>query len=75
MLVPPYLVWVRATRAGDRLLRRCARVIVRAFGIDPKTELENAVSSVELYEMIAESHSEGLLDVEEHTRLACLGHP
>lgn len=70
LLVPPYLVWVRATRPVIVFYDWCARVIVRAFGIDPKTELENAVSSVELYEMIAESHSEGLLDVEEHTRLS-----
>lgn len=70
LLVPPYLVWVRATRPVILFYDWCARIVVRALGIDPKTELENAISTVELYEMIAESHSEGLLDVEEHTRLS-----
>ncbi|MBV8966032.1 MAG: CBS domain-containing protein, partial [Mycobacteriaceae bacterium] len=47
-----------------------AHVVLRAFGVEPKTELENTVSAVELSEMIAESRSEGLLDPEEHTRLS-----
>jgi len=70
LLVPPYLVWVKATRPIIVFYDWCARVIVRSFGVDPKTELENTVSTVELGEMIAESLSEGLLDVEEHTRLS-----
>ncbi len=70
LLVPPYLLWVKATRPVLRIYDWCARFVVRGLGVDPKTELENAVSTVELYEMIAESHSEGLLDVEEHTRLS-----
>jgi CBS domain containing-hemolysin-like protein len=37
--------------------------------VEPKDELDVAVSTVELSEMIAESRSEGLLDHEEHTRL------
>ncbi|WP_460015518.1 CBS domain-containing protein, partial [Mycobacterium avium] len=48
---------------------RCASVVVRALGVEPKEELEITVSPVELSEMIAESESEGLLDREEHTRL------
>ena len=48
----------------------CARTIVKAMGVEPKTELENTVSMVELAEMIAESRSEGLLDPEEHMRLS-----
>ena len=39
------------------------------MGVEPKSELENTVSTVELSEMIAESLSEGLLDPEEHNRL------
>lgn len=70
LLVPPYLVWVKATRPVIVFYDWCARMIVRSFGVDPKTELENTVSTVELGEMIAESLSEGLLDVEEHTRLS-----
>jgi CBS domain containing-hemolysin-like protein len=48
----------------------CAHVILRAFGVEAKSELENTVSSIELSEMIAESLSEGLLDPEEHNRLS-----
>lgn len=70
LLVPPYLLWVKMTRPIIAVYDWCARTIVRALGVEPKTELENAVSMVELTEMIAESGSEGLLDPEEHTRLS-----
>lgn len=70
LLVPPYLVWVNATRFVIAIYDWCARTLVRALGVEPKTELENTVSMVELTEMIAESRSEGLLDPEEHQRLS-----
>lgn len=70
LLVPPYLLWVKATRPIIAIYDWCARTVVRAMGIQPKTELESAVSMVELAEMIAQSRSEGLLDREEHTRLS-----
>lgn len=70
LLVPPYLLWVRATRPVIAVYDWCARIVVRALGVEPKTELENTVSMVELSEMIAESLSEGLLDPEEHMRLS-----
>lgn len=70
LLVPPYLLWVKATRPIIAVYDWCARSVVRALGIEPKAELDNAVSMVELAEMIAESRSEGLLDIEEHTRLS-----
>jgi CBS domain containing-hemolysin-like protein len=70
LLVPPYLLWVRAARPVIAIYDWCAHVILRAFGVEAKTELENAVSSIELSEMIAESLSEGLLDPEEHNRLS-----
>jgi CBS domain containing-hemolysin-like protein len=70
LLVPPYLVWVRAARPVIAVYDWCAHVILRAFGVEAKSELENAVSSVELSDMIAESLSEGLLDPEEHSRLS-----
>ncbi|MBL7661003.1 hypothetical protein INQ28_32455, partial [Escherichia coli] len=47
----------------------CANAILRLVGVQPKDELDIAVSTAELSEMIAESLSEGLLDHEEHTRL------
>ncbi|WP_313674737.1 hemolysin family protein [Mycolicibacterium sp.] len=70
LLVPPYLLWVKLTRPLIAIYDWCARKIVRALGVEPKTELENTVSMVELAEMIAQSRSEGLLDPEEHTRLS-----
>ena len=70
LLVSPYLLWVRATRPIIAVYDWCARTVVRALGVEPKTELENTVSMVELAEMISQSRSEGLLDPEEHTRLS-----
>ena len=70
LLVPPYLFWVKATRPVIAVYDWCARTSVRALGVEPKTELENTVSMVELAEMIAESRSEGLLDPEEHMRFS-----
>ena len=70
LLVPPYLGWVRATRPIIAFYDWCAHATLRLFGVEAKTELENAVSSVELSEMIAESVSEGLLDPDEHRRLS-----
>jgi CBS domain containing-hemolysin-like protein len=69
LLVPPYLVYVRAARPFIVFYNKCANAILRALGVEPKDELDITVSPVELSEMIAESVSEGLLDPEEHTRL------
>lgn len=69
LLVPPYLAYVRAARPFIVFYNKCASAVVRAFGVEPKDELEITVSPVELSEMIAESESEGLLDREERTRL------
>ena len=70
LLVPPYLWWVRAARPVIAFYDWCADLVLRIFGVEAKTELENTVSTVELSEMIAESLSEGLLDPEEHNRLS-----
>jgi CBS domain containing-hemolysin-like protein len=70
LLVPAYLLWIRAARPFIAFYDWCARVSLRAVGVKAKTELENTVSMVELSEMIAESRSVGLLDPEEHTRLS-----
>ena len=70
LLVPPYLAWVRIARPVIAVYDWCAPVILRAFRVEAKSELENTVSLVELSEMIAESLSEGLLDPDEHNRLS-----
>lgn len=69
LLVPVYLVYVRAVRPLIAFYNWCAYALLRAMRVEPKSELEVTVSTVELSEMIAESVSEGLLDPEEHTRL------
>ncbi len=69
LLVPPYLAYVRVARPFIVFYNRCANAVLRIFGVEPKDELEIAVNSAELSEMIAESVSEGLLDPEEHSRL------
>lgn len=69
LLVPAYLVYIRAARPFIAFYNWCANATLRAFRVEPKDELESAVSTVELSEMIAESVSEGLLDTEEHGRL------
>src|SRR5215470_11585495 len=52
LLIPPYLVWVRATRPVIAFYDWCAMMMLRALRVEPKTELENTVSMVELSEMI-----------------------
>jgi CBS domain containing-hemolysin-like protein len=69
LLVPPYLVYVRAARPFIVFYNKCANAILRTMGVEPRDELDITVSPAGLSEMIAESVSEGLLDPEEHTRL------
>jgi len=70
LLVPPYLIYVRLVKPFIAFYDWCAKLTLRAFGVEAKDELENTVSTIELSEMIAESLLEGLLDPEEHTRLS-----
>lgn len=69
LLVPAYLLYMRAAHPFIVFYNWAANTTLRLFGVQPKDELDVTVSTVELSEMIAESRSEGLLDVEEHTRL------
>jgi CBS domain containing-hemolysin-like protein len=69
LLIPAYLAYVRAVRPILTFYNWCTGLTLRVLQVQPRDELEVAVSTVELSEMIAESVSEGLLDPEEHTRL------
>ena len=69
LLIPVYLVYIRAARPFIAFYNWCANTTLRSLGVEPKDELDITVSTVELSEMIAESLSEGLLDPEEHSRL------
>ena len=44
LLVPAYLMWVRAARPVIAVYDWCAHVILRMVGVKAKTELENTVS-------------------------------
>ncbi len=44
LLVPPYLVYVRAARPFIVFYNKCANVVVRALGVEPKDELDITVS-------------------------------
>ncbi|MBU3752208.1 MAG: HlyC/CorC family transporter [Mycobacterium sp.] len=70
LLIPAYLLYVRAARPLISFYNWAANGILRLFGVTPKDELDVTVSTVELAEMITESRSEGLLDPEEHMRLS-----
>lgn len=70
LLVPPYLAYIRLAKPFIAFYNWAANTTLRTLGgVEPKDELDVAVSTVELSAMIAESRSEGLLDHEEHTRL------
>ncbi len=69
LLIPPYLLYVRAVRPLIAFYNWCANITLRAVRVEAVDELAITVSTVELSAMIAESVSEGLLDPEEHTRL------
>jgi CBS domain containing-hemolysin-like protein len=69
LLVPPYLAYVRVARPFIVFYNVCANAVLRGLRVEPKDELDSAVSTAQLSELIAESVSEGLLDAEEHTRL------
>lgn len=69
LLIPPYLVYMAAARPFIGFYNRCAHLVLKALRVQPKDELDVTVSTVELSEMIAESVSAGLLDVEEYIRL------
>ncbi len=59
LLVPPYLAYVRAARPFIVFYNKCANAVLRALRVEPKDELDSAVSMAQLSEMIAESVSEG----------------
>lgn len=68
-MVPPLVAWMRAMRPVIWLLNWIANHVLRAFGVEPKDELETAYTPDQLANMIAESSREGLLDSQEQRRL------
>lgn len=70
MLIPPFKVWLKATRPFIEFLNWLARKTLLLFGIEQRDELESTVDQDQLASMIQESSEEGLLDAEETARLA-----
>jgi CBS domain containing-hemolysin-like protein len=68
-MVPPLVAWMRVMRPVIWLLNWIANHVLRAFGVEPKDELETAYTPDQLANMIAESSREGLLDSQEQRRL------
>ncbi|MDU0477654.1 hemolysin family protein [Staphylococcus chromogenes] len=69
-LVPAHMVFVKITRPLLHAMNFVARMTLKMFGIEQKDELDSSVNQQQLASMIRESRSEGLLDAEEHARLA-----
>lgn len=69
-LAPALIGWVRITRPLIELLNWIARITLRAFGVEQKDELDSTVDREQLATMISESADEGLLNEQEHDRLA-----
>ncbi|MDQ4011699.1 MAG: hemolysin family protein [Actinomycetota bacterium] len=68
-MVPPLVAWMRLMRPVIAVLNWIANHVLRAFGVQPRDELESAYSPDELANLIADSSREGLLDSQEHRRL------
>jgi CBS domain containing-hemolysin-like protein len=69
-MVPPLVAFMQVTRPVIALFSQAARLVLHAFGVQPRDELESAYSPDELANLIADSSREGLLDSQEHRRLA-----
>lgn len=69
LLVPIHLWWLRIAKPLIFFYNLCANGTLRLLRVEPKDELESAVSTDQLSDMIGESRSEGLIDEEEHRRL------
>lgn len=68
-IVPVHLAISRVVSPLIHFCNWSANIILRAFGVQPKSELDSVVTPAELSSMLADSHSSGLLDNEEHSRL------
>ncbi|MBT1192701.1 hemolysin family protein [Rhodococcoides kroppenstedtii] len=70
LLVPMHLRWLAVAKPLIAFYNLCANATLRALRVEPRDELESSVSADQLSDMIGESRSEGLIDEEEHRRLA-----
>ncbi|RVW04247.1 hemolysin family protein [Rhodococcus xishaensis] len=69
LLVPAHLAFIKLVRPLIAFYNLSANAVLKLLRVEPRDELDSTVSSIELSEMIGESHTEGLIDEEEHRRL------
>jgi len=69
-LVPPFLAFTTVLSPLISLFNHAANGVLRLMRVEPRAELETAINSDQLADLIAESRREGLLDHEGSRRLA-----
>ncbi|MCW4354490.1 hemolysin family protein [Hoyosella sp. YIM 151337] len=69
LLVPAHVFVTRLMSPLISLYNFLANLTLRLFRVQPRDELDSAVSVRELADMLRESRSEGLIDEDEHRRL------
>jgi CBS domain containing-hemolysin-like protein len=69
MLSPGLVGFARVFRPVIAVLGACARLILRAFKVEPKDELDAVFTSAELTVLVEDARQAGLLDPDEQERL------
>nr|WP_202452035.1 hemolysin family protein [Streptomyces sp. SID4948] len=68
-LSPGLVGFARVFRPVIAVLGACARLILRAFRVEPKDEVDAAFTSAELTVLVEDARQAGLLDSDEQERL------
>ncbi|MEU0275184.1 hemolysin family protein [Streptomyces sp. NPDC006307] len=68
-LSPGLVGFARLCRPVTAALGACARLVLKAFGVEPKDEVEAVFTSAELGRLVEDSGQAGLLDPAEQERL------
>ncbi|MFF8414546.1 hemolysin family protein [Streptomyces omiyaensis] len=68
-LAPALVGFARLCRPVTTALGACARLVLRAFGVEPKDEVEAVFTSAQLGRLVEDAGQAGLLDPAEQERL------
>ncbi|GAA2103465.1 hemolysin family protein [Streptomyces albiaxialis] len=69
-LSPALVAFARLVRPVTAGLGSCAKLVLRAFRVEPKDEVETVFTSEQLNRLVEDSREAGLLGHAEHERLA-----
>ncbi|MEU3194837.1 CNNM domain-containing protein, partial [Streptomyces sp. NPDC006992] len=69
-LGPALVAFARLTRPVTAALGACATLVLRLFHVEPKDEVAAAFTSEQLNQLVDDSRQAGLLEPDEHERLA-----